>query len=155
MNIAPKQRWLICGIYAVGILGLSIMPASALDKTSKLFPHQDEVLHALMYGDCLHDPTGGNDDKVLHALMYGGWAVLLGWTLQRQMCNQPAEWMVGIVLMATAYGALMEVLQGSLIWIQRDCSWGDMLADLAGAILGVGLYALCARPRLCMPNVRK
>ena len=62
--------------------------------------------------------------------------------------------MVGIVLMATAYGILMEVLQGSMLWIQRTCSWGDMLANLAGAVLGIGLFALCARPRLCMPNVQ-
>ena len=114
------------------MLGLSIMPASALAETPELFPHQD---------------------KVLHALMYGGWAVLLGWTLQRQLRNRPAAWLVGIVLMATAYGILMEVLQGSLIWIQRTCSWGDMLANLAGAVLGVGLFVLCARPRLCMTNV--
>jgi len=133
MSITPRHRWLICWIYAAGMLGLSIMPASALAETPELFPHQD---------------------KVLHALMYGGWAVLLGWTLQRQMRNRPAAWMVGIVLMATAYGVLMEVLQGSLIWIQRTCSWGDMLANLAGAILGVGLFALCARPRLCMTDVQ-
>ena len=133
-NITSKQRWLICWIYAVGMLGLSILPASALAETPELFPQQD---------------------KVLHALMYGGWAVLLGWALQRQMRNRPVAWMVGIVLMATAYGALMEVLQGSLIWMQRTCSWGDMLANLAGAILGVGLCALCARPRLCMANVPK
>ena len=128
MNIAPKHRWLICWLYAAGILGLSIMPASALAETPEFCPHQD---------------------KVLHALMYGGWAVLLGWALQRQMRNRPAAGMVGIVLMATAYGALMEGLQGSLIWIQRTCSWGDMLANLAGAILGVGLFALCAKLTRC------
>lgn len=100
------------------------MPASALAETPELFPHQD---------------------KVLHALMYGGWAVLLDWALQRQMRNRPTAWMAGIVLIAAAYGALMEVLQGSLIWIQRTCSWGDMLANLAGAVLGAGLCALCAR----------
>lgn len=124
MNITSKHRWLICWLYAGGILGLSIMPASALAEAPELFPHQD---------------------KVLHALMYGGWAALLSWTLQKQMRNWPAEWMIGIVLVATAYGILMEVLQGSLIWIQRICSWGDMLANLTGAVLGVGLFALCAR----------
>ena len=126
MNITSKHRWLICWIYAAGMLVLSIMPASALAGTPELFPQQD---------------------KVLHALMYGGWAVLLGWALQRQMRNRPAAWMIGIVLMATAYGVLMEVLQGILICIQRTCSWGDMLANLAGAVLGVGLFALCTRPR--------
>ena len=124
MNIALKYRWLICVIYAAGMLGLSIMPADAWTETPELFPQQD---------------------KVLHALMYGGWAVSLGWALQRQIRNRPAAWMVGIVLMTTAYGALLEVLQGSIIWIQRTCSWGDMLANLAGAVLGVGIFALCTR----------
>ena len=115
------------------MLGLSIMPASALAETPELFPHQD---------------------KVLHALIYGGWAVLLGWALQRQMRNRPKAWMVGIVLIATAYGALMEILQGSLILIQRTCSWGDILANLAGAILGVGFFALCAKPRKNQGRIR-
>jgi len=126
MSIAPKHRWPICWIYAAGILGLSSMPASALAGTPDLFPQQD---------------------KVLHALMYGGWAALLGWALPRQRRHRPAAWMVGIVLIATAYGVLMEVLQGSILWIQRTCSWGDMLANLAGAVLGAGLFALCARKR--------
>ncbi|MDD5676890.1 MAG: VanZ family protein [Kiritimatiellae bacterium] len=124
MSITSKHRWLICWLYAAGMLGLSIMPAGALTETPELFPQQD---------------------KVLHALMYGGWAIMLGWALHKQMQNRPTTWMVGIVLIATAYGVLMEGLQGSLIWIQRACSWGDMLANLAGAILGVGLFALCRR----------
>src|SRR5450756_1118338 len=115
MSITQKHRWLICWLYAVGILDLSIMPASALAVAPCLFPQQD---------------------KVVHALMYGGWALLLGWAAQKQMRHRPAAWMVGIVLMATAYGILMEVLQGSMLWIQRTCSWGDMLANLAGAVLG-------------------
>ena len=101
------------------------MPAGVLAETPKLFPQQD---------------------KVLHALMYGGWAVLLGWTSPGQIRLRPVAGMLGIVLIATSYGALMEALQGCLIWIQRDCSWGDMLANLAGAILGIGFFlALCAK----------
>lgn len=127
-----KHRWLICWAYAAGILALSIMPASALAETPELFPNQD---------------------KFLHALMYAGWAVLLAWTLQSQWRRQPVTWLNGMVLVMTAYGALMEVLQGSLPWIQRTCSWGDMLANLAGVGLGVGLYVLCVRPRLGRDDV--
>ena len=122
MNIAPKYRWLICGLYAAGILFLSILPAGALAGTWELFLHQD---------------------KVLHALTYGGWAALMGWALQRQLRRRPAARLLAIVLTTAAYGALMEILQGSLAGIQRDCSWGDALANLAGAIAGVGLFALC------------
>jgi len=95
------------------------MPAGVLAAAPELFPHQD---------------------KLLHALMYGGWAALLGWTLVIQIRRNPAAWMAGIVALATAYGCLMEVLQGVLTWAQRSCSWGDMLANLVGAILGVGLF---------------
>ncbi len=108
------------------------MPASALAETPQLFPHQD---------------------KVLHALMYGGWAILLAWTLQRQWRRQPVTWINGMILVITAYGALMEVLQGSLPWIQRTCSWGDVLANVAGVVLGVGLYVLYARARLCRADI--
>lgn len=133
MRIVQKYRWLLCGLYAVGMLGLSILPASALAETPELLPHQD---------------------KVVHAMMYGGWAVLLGWVLQSKMRNRLAAWMIVILLMATAYGAVMEILQGSWALIQRSCSWGDMLANLAGAILGIVIFALCAKPRLCMANVQ-
>lgn len=122
VKLAPGQRWMICGLYATGILVLSIMPAGAFDGTPELFPHQD---------------------KAFHALMYGGLAILLGWALQWQKRHRPEAWIAGIVLMAASYGALMEIFQGSLPWIERTCSWGDMLANLAGAILGIGFCALC------------
>lgn len=97
------------------------MPASALAGTPELFPHQD---------------------KVLHALTYGGFAALLGWAIPTRRENQPKAWLVEIVLLATAYGALMEGLQLSLVWMERDCSWGDLLANLVGAVLGIGIFVL-------------
>jgi len=118
VNITSKQRRVICGIYALLILGLSVMPESALEITPQFFPHQD---------------------KVMHALMYGGWAALLGWALQERVRRYPWAWMLGIVAVATAYGVLMEIVQGAWAWIQRTCSWGDMLANLAGAIMGAVL----------------
>lgn len=75
----------------------------------------------------------------MHALMYGGWAALLGWALQERVRRYPWAWMLGIVAVATAYGVLMEIVQGAWAWIQRTCSWGDMLANLAGAIMGAVL----------------
>jgi len=107
----------------VGILGLSIMPAGALESAPEFFPHQD---------------------KLLHALMYGGWAAVLGWAMQAQVRRRPLAWMMGIVLTATVYGILMEILQQMLPWAHRTCSGWDALANLVGAILGVGLVA-CRR----------
>lgn len=121
MNIASKHRWVVCGVYALLVLVLSVMPAGALAQTPELFPHQD---------------------KVLHALMYGILAVLLGWALREQLHRKPLAWMLGIVAAATAYGALMEILQGQLTSIQRTCSWGDMLANLVGAVLGTVILRL-------------
>lgn len=118
MTITPKQRWLACLLYAVGIMGLSLMPARALAETPQWFPQQD---------------------KLLHALIYGGWAMMLGWAFQRQILNRPMVWMVSIAALAALYGALMEIFQ-ELLPGGRTCSWGDMLANLAGAILGIVMF---------------
>ena len=124
MSVDLKYRWLICWLYAAGILIVSVIPARALEAPPDLFPHQD---------------------KLLHALMYGGWAVVLGWVLQERWRQSPWAWMAGAVGIATAYGILMEGLQGILTWSQRTCSVGDMLANLAGAGLAVGLCAWLRR----------
>ena len=121
MNILMRWRWLICWLYAVGILGLSILPAGALESALEFFPHQD---------------------KLLHALMYGGWAAVLGWAVQAHVRRSPLAWMLGIVLTVTAYGILMEILQQMLPWAQRTCSGWDALANLVGAALAVGFLAL-------------
>ena len=99
-------------------MGLSLMPARALAGTPEWFPQQD---------------------KLLHALMYGGWAIVLSWALQRQILSRPTVWITSIVAIATVYGALMEVFQALCAWAARTFSWGDLLANLVGAILGIGL----------------
>ncbi|MFA7158483.1 MAG: VanZ family protein [Kiritimatiellia bacterium] len=124
MNITPKQRLLICGIYAAGLFVLSLMPAGAIDEAPELLPHQD---------------------KILHALLYGGFAFLLGRALPGFISRRPWVAAAAIVLLAASYGALMEILQGSLPWIERACSWGDMLANIAGAIMGTSLSVLAFR----------
>lgn len=126
VNITFPQRRLICWLYAAGILWLSIMPASALRGAPELFPQQD---------------------KVLHALIYGLFAVLLLWAYSPRWPKTSSARLLGIVLLTTAYGGVMEILQLSLPSLQRDCSGSDLLADLLGSILGIGIYRLCASPR--------
>ncbi len=127
MRVAWKYRWLICGLYAAGLLAVSVIPARTMAAAPELFRHQD---------------------KLAHALLYGGWAVLLGWALRAHGRRSPGAWLAGAVGIAAAYGALMEGLQGMLLASQRSCSAGDLLANLAGAGLAVGFHAwLRGRPR--------
>ncbi len=145
MSVTLKCRWLICWVYAAGVLCLSLIPSDVLSKMSRLMLYSSKCLRFLVGNGC-----GG--DKVFHALMYGGWAILLGWAMHKQMLNRPAEWMARSVLLALAYGALLEVLQGSLVLLQRSCSFGDLVANLAGAIMGIGFYAIWIwTPRLFLP----
>ena len=48
--------------------------------------------------------------------------------------------MTGLLLalsVAILYGALLELVQGSLV--HRTAEWGDVIANAAGALVGVGL----------------
>lgn len=126
MDLDFRYRRLICWLYAAGILIMSILPARALEATPELVPHQD---------------------KLIHALVYGGWAVLLVWAWRERWPGKPWVWLAAAVGIAAAYGVLMEGLQGGLVGFQRTCSVGDMLANLVGAGLAVGLYAWLTRRR--------
>jgi len=71
--------------------------------------------------------------------------MVLGWALQRKIPSRPTVWLTSIVVIATVYGALMEVLQELFTRAGRTCSWGDLLANLAGTILGIGLLMVIHR----------
>jgi len=77
-------------------------------------------------------------DKLQHAAAYA----LLVWLLGYAWSPRPTwrNWLPAIAL-ASGYGVLMELLQGSLT-SYRDPSLGDALANLAGTLLGAGL-AIC------------
>lgn len=134
MNIISKHFWVLCGVYVLLVLRLSTMPQNVLETFPQLFPFQD---------------------KIVHTLMYGILTVLLGRALREHIMRNPLAWLLGIVAAATAYGAMMEILQGQMTWIHRSCSWGDMLANLVGAILGAGIFVFYAMPRLSMADVSK
>jgi VanZ family protein len=126
LRLDIKCRRFICWLYAAGILVASVIPSPTL-AAPDLFPNQD---------------------KVLHALMYGGWVLLLCWTSQDRLRRRWSTWIAIIVIVATAYGILMEGMQWLLTWSRRACSVGDMLANLAGAVAGAGLWIwLHGRPR--------
>ena len=108
------RRWLVFGCYALAVLALSVAPERAVQAAPSLFPHQD---------------------KVLHGLMYAGWVALFLRALPERLRRNGAVLACAVAL-AACYGGLMEVIQGACECLHRDFSWADMLANLAGAIIG-------------------
>ena len=75
----------------------------------------------------------GSLDKALHLCEYFG----LAWLLVHAM--RAGGWGIGVStrawLIASGYGALLEVVQGFLPW--RTGEWMDAVANTMGAALGV------------------
>lgn len=80
-------------------------------------------------------PQGGPNDKVVHALIFVALAVAGRWA--------GVPWRA-IGLGLAAYAGVSEVLQ-AVLPIHRDGNVPDLLADLAGIVLGLGLTRLAVR----------
>ncbi len=106
-------------LWALGILVLTLMPASDVPA----WPWAERV----------------QLDKWVHAFLFGVQGVLLGLALIRM---RPSGNRTGLLVLATllaiAYGGLIEVLQ-SLLGDGRTGDVMDLLADAAGALLGLAL----------------
>lgn len=125
MRLLLKKR-LSCDLYAAAILALSLMPASAMEGSPKLLPHQD---------------------KIVHVGLYAGLAWLMARAWDQALQRRPWKTIGIIVIGATAYGGLLEMLQGFVPAWQRGCSACDMLANLLGAALGMVPFLMAARRR--------
>jgi VanZ family protein len=119
MASAAKQRWIVCCVYAVFLLVISVLPARFFGDSPDIFPGQD---------------------KLVHAAVYAGFAFLLARaTAQREALRIINRFSMAASA-AAGYGALMELLQLIFFWSQRSFSWGDILANLAGAALGAAFF---------------
>ena len=78
-------------------------------------------------------------DKVVHFVLYGGLGALLRWA---QLPGRGGRGGAAWVAAAAGYGLLMEILQLTLCAGSRGFSWGDALANTAGA---AGGWALAQR----------
>lgn len=79
-------------------------------------------------------------DKIVHAVLFAVQAMLGAWALaERRRSAWPA--LVG----AIAFGALTEVQQQ--LMPSRAMELGDFLADAAGAVVGLALFAAMAPTR--------
>jgi VanZ family protein len=117
-------RWIICGVYSMGILLLSLMPSKTLNHLLK-------------------DIGLPHSDKVFHFLMYGVLAGLVMWALRVNTLGYSV--VLKVVAGCFLYGALMETLQLIIIPRDRHFSWGDMLANGLGAGTAVVLYMMLKR----------
>ena len=76
-------------------------------------------------------PVGA--DKVVHAGMFGGVALLA-----------LAAGFAWIPLLLLAYAPLSELIQGLPV-VERDPDWRDIVADITGIVVAVGLFAVWRR----------
>jgi VanZ family protein len=79
-------------------------------------------------------------DKWTHLVLLGGFSFL--W-----LCARPAitaKWLITLFLISVSLGAFIEVLQGVLTFLGRSMEFMDAVADSIGALLGIGLFCLCA-----------
>lgn len=97
---------------------LSLLPAYIFSGASSLgkIPGMDKIIHALLYA-------------IQTALLIGAWRSFRSCGPDRVLACAGA---------AAAYGYLMEVLQRALT-TSRQFSWGDMAANLLGALIAAGL----------------
>ncbi len=70
--------------------------------------------------------------KAAHFLLYGVLVLLARWAMAAHWAVRPA--FLVVVLGASAYGSLMEVLQGALVRYHRSFEFGDIVANTLGAL---------------------
>lgn len=77
-------------------------------------------------------------DKWTHFIFFGVFSFL--W-----LCARPVRktaWLLGMFLISTGFGALIELLQGLFTSLGRSADAWDILADGIGSLLGVSLFYL-------------
>lgn len=77
-------------------------------------------------------------DKWTHLVLFGGFSFL--W-----LCARPVrgmKWAVILLLITSAAGALIEVLQGVLVSLGRSMELMDWYADTVGGLLGICLFGV-------------
>ena len=83
-------------------------------------------------------PTGHPTDKIIHFIIYGITAILLMKNLRSKMSLKKSA--VLSLTVASLFGLIIELIQAAIPW--RECSFSDMIANVAGAVSFSFLYAL-------------
>ncbi|TCN72110.1 VanZ family protein [Acetobacteroides hydrogenigenes] len=123
--MVKKSYWLLVTVWAAIILVLCGMPPQDVDKV-KFFdlPYMDKIVHFALY-------------FVLAMLVM---AVL---TLNSHLKTSRWTYIITITI-CLLYGWLIEVLQRAF-FAGRSFEWLDVVADTAGAVVGVLLYKKVSR----------
>jgi len=77
-------------------------------------------------------------DKWTHVVLFGIFSFL--W-----LCARPAlttRWVVSLLLISIAFGAAVELLQGTLTFLGRSAEFMDAVADGLGGITGIAVFWL-------------
>jgi VanZ family protein len=119
-----RRNWFFAVACTIAIVALSVWPKPPEPPEVFRFPHED---------------------KVVHFLMYVTYAVVLAWTFRAGN----GTWRLGaaLAIYGTLFGVFMEVLQGAFPVLGRSLSGMDMLANAIGSAAGVALYRLACRRR--------
>ncbi len=126
MTVCNWKRWLVCGLYTVGITLCSLLPSKSMTS---------------MLGG-LNLPLS---DKIVHFGMYGILAILVMWAMGAVVITRFSG---GTVFSGCfVYGTLMEALQMLFLPGDRYFSWGDMVANGLGACAGLMVFSLLIRVR--------
>ncbi|WP_435196305.1 VanZ family protein [Natronomonas sp. EA1] len=96
------------------------------------------IAYFSLFGVVSQPGTGPWWDKKLHFAAYAGLGLAMGYATIHHR-DRPAYRIGLILLVAGGYGALIEVIQWGLPY--RYFGWGDLAANLVGALLAVGLLA--------------
>lgn len=114
LQIPFRIRLGISGSYLIIIAIISLLPKRTFDDVP-FFLHMD---------------------KVVHFLMYGGLAALVCWTFNRKN-HKPLLYYSIIILLCGGYGILMEILQDTILCLNRSFSWSDAVSNLAGICVSI------------------
>lgn len=111
------QRWLLFIAYVILICWLSLTPSPP-------------KIESAFFGW----------DKVQHAGAYGLFALLAGWAFGTFPLDRQRRWRLAVAAVVLC-GGLLEIAQG-LFTANRAAEWGDLLADLVGAVCAYGVVKL-------------
>lgn len=76
------------------------------------------------------------EDKIVHMGLFGGFVFFFGLAYRKLPFRLSKMKLVVIVLVAIAYGVIMEFVQKYCTHQSRSFSYEDMIADALGAIIG-------------------
>lgn len=77
-------------------------------------------------------------DKWTHVVLFGIFSFL--W-----LCAKPSlstKWVLSLTIISISFGAIIELLQGTLAFLGRSAEFMDAVADALGGITGIALFML-------------